>query len=109
MATAELGEDERGRPSSIDREGSGGRESVTSLAQVLSANYAGYAAMWYENNGAQSFAGRLIEDYGTYVPSVEATDIDGDGDVDVLPRVSLGTCPGRGLRFCTGPSGRLWC
>ncbi|MEZ6060826.1 MAG: FG-GAP-like repeat-containing protein [Planctomycetaceae bacterium] len=52
-----------------------------------SAKY-GTALVWYENDGAQQFTERLIEtiDYrnSTTVGSIEAADIDGDGDLDLV-------------------------
>ena len=53
---------------------------------VLSASYADDKIAWYENDGASipSFTARTISTSADGARSVYATDIDNDGDMDVL-------------------------
>ena len=39
---------------------------------------------WYENNENQGFTEQIITTNADYATSVYATDVDGDGDMDVL-------------------------
>jgi hypothetical protein len=53
---------------------------------VLSASYSDDKIAWYENNGASppGFTERVISTNAANAYSVYATDVDGDGDTDVL-------------------------
>ena len=53
---------------------------------VLSASAQDYKIAWYESDGGSppSFAARVISTTADYAQSVFATDVDGDGDTDVL-------------------------
>ena len=46
--------------------------------------YNNYKIIWWENDGSQSFTEHIIDDDFSGASSVYATDVDGDGDVDVL-------------------------
>ncbi len=53
---------------------------------VLSASWADDKIAWYESDGGSplSFTERVISTSADYAVSVFATDVDGDGDIDVL-------------------------
>ena len=51
---------------------------------VLSATTADDTVAWYENDGAQSFAERVVTNAAAGAYYASAIDIDGDGDVDVF-------------------------
>jgi hypothetical protein len=51
---------------------------------VLSASELDDKIAWYENNGSETFSAHTITTSANGAYSVYATDVDGDGDVDVL-------------------------
>jgi gliding motility-associated-like protein len=52
---------------------------------VLSANARTKDVLWYENNGAQAFASRVVANGAADVMmTIHAADVDGDGDLEVM-------------------------
>ncbi|KAH8068579.1 6-phosphogluconolactonase [Aureococcus anophagefferens] len=51
---------------------------------ALSASVGADLVAWYENDGSQSFAARVITTERDYPVGIFAFDVDGDGDVDAL-------------------------
>ena len=51
---------------------------------VLSSSKTDVTVAWYENDGIQSFTGRIISSTASDVRGVHAFDLDSDGDIDVL-------------------------
>jgi hypothetical protein len=66
----------------VDMDDDGDIEVVVAAQGTLSMT--GAKIVWYENDGNQSFSERVISTNGTWAVSAEASDIDGDGDFDVL-------------------------
>jgi hypothetical protein len=46
--------------------------------------YNNYNIIWWENDGSENFTEHIIDDDFSGASSVYATDVDGDGDVDIL-------------------------
>ncbi len=56
---------------------------------LVFAEYYNHLLLWYENDGSENFTKRTIDDSGvTNVWDVEAGDIDGDGDIDIVALTS---------------------
>ncbi len=51
---------------------------------LLTANQDAGEVAWYENDGANSFAKRMVDDNALGAKRVGAADIDSDGDVDLV-------------------------
>ncbi|KAH8056378.1 hypothetical protein JL722_7687 [Aureococcus anophagefferens] len=69
----------------IDVDGDGDVDALSaSYNDDTVAWYENDAVAWYENDGEESFTTRVVADSALGPRSVVATDVDGDGDIDVL-------------------------